>query len=89
MFTNKQEELRSVQKKMILLQIVGTIGAALLGLGLYGKFGADGDAFISILNDPEYVYSFIAIGAIIMVWEFITIVPLFKKRAELVNNESR
>ena len=88
MFRNKEEELKHIQKKLLITNIIGVPGAILVGLGLYGKFGANGDAFISILNDQNYVHGFIVAGGIIMIWEFFTMIPLTKRKTELMNKEN-
>lgn len=66
-----------------MLQVVGMIGTALLALGLYGKFGARGGATLPILNNPEYAYGLIVIGAIILACETMMIIPVLKRLGEL------
>ena len=83
MYRNTEEELQHLQKKIIMFNILGAPGAILFGLGLYGLFGAKGDAFIPILNNLNVVYSFIAVGAITMIWEFAVTIPLLKRKSEI------
>ncbi len=88
MYRNTEEELKDLQKKMIMFNMLGAPGAILFALGLYGLFGAEGDAFIPILNNLNIVYGCLGIGAIIMVWEFLAIIPLIKRRAEIAKNKN-
>ncbi len=88
MYRNTEEESQHLQKKIIIYNILGAPGAILLGLGLYGLFGAQGDAFIPILNNLNVVYGFIAVGAIIMIWEFAMTIPLLKRKSEIVKEEN-
>ncbi|MGD8577358.1 MAG: hypothetical protein PVG13_09740 [Thiohalophilus sp.] len=80
----EEQELKEIQRRIVVTQVLGAPGAVLLGLGLYGKFGAKGDAFISILNEPEAVSSAILAGAIVMAWEAITVIRLLRRKAELL-----
>jgi len=88
MHRDTTEELQHLQKKVLIFNILGAPGAILFGLGLYGLFGANGDAFIPILNNINVVYGFLAVGAIIMIWEFVVIIPLLKRRSEIANKEN-
>ena len=42
---SKEYELAQIQKKISLTSVIETPGVAMFGLGLYGKFGAKGNAF--------------------------------------------
>lgn len=88
MFRNKEEELKHLRKKLIFTNIIGSPGPILVGLGLYGKFDANGDAFISILNNQDYVHGFIVVGGIIMLWEIFTMIPLVQRKSELMNKKN-
>jgi len=79
----KQQQLKTISKKIIKVQILGAPGTILLGLALYAIFGAEGDAFHPLLNNMDVVYSMLIIGIVIMVWEFVTFISLVRKRAEL------
>jgi hypothetical protein len=83
MFKSKDEELRRIQKKFILTSIIGAPGGILVAFGLYGIFGANGDAFIAILNDRNYAEGFVVAGGLIMLWQMITVVRLVKRRSEI------
>jgi len=79
-----EKELQEIQKRMLRVNILASPGAVLLGLGLYGMFGAHGNAFLSVLNDPYAVNISIIAGAIVMVWEFAVVFQLLKRKAAIM-----
>ncbi|MFC3094230.1 hypothetical protein DRW07_14920 [Alteromonas sediminis] len=62
------EQIKALKASLIKTQLIEAPGAIMVGLGLYGKFGANGDAFLPLLNDPSTVNFMLAVGAIIMAW---------------------
>ncbi len=88
MNSSNEEELQRIKKKIIILNLLGTPGLILLGLGLYGLFGANGDAFHPALNNSNVIYSFIGVGAVSQIWEFTRYLSLLKKKAELINDKN-
>ncbi|MBE9564988.1 MAG: hypothetical protein IMF17_07055 [Proteobacteria bacterium] len=82
------EKLIQINKKIVLTQVIGTPGAILLGLGIYGMFGANGDAFHPLLNDEIFVKNILIIGAAIEIWQFYVLIPLFKKRSEIMQKDN-
>jgi len=85
MDSRQEKELQEIQKRMLKINILASPGAVLLGLGLYGKFGANGNAFLSVLNNPYAVNISIIAGAIVMVWEFAAVFQLLKRKAEIMS----
>ena len=82
------EKLVQINKKIVLTQAIGTPGAILLGLGIYGMFGANGDAFHPLLNDEIFVKNILIIGTVIEIWQFYVLIPLFKKRSEIIQKDN-
>lgn len=82
------EKLVQINKKVVITQLIGTPGAILLGLGIYGMFGANGDAFHPLLNDEIFVKNILIIGAAIEIWQLYVLIPLFKKRSEIIMNDN-
>jgi len=62
------EAIKTLKRDLIKTQLIEFPGFVLVGLGLYGKFGAKGNAFLPILNDQSVVNIMLAIGAVTMVW---------------------
>ena len=88
MYANKEEEIKIVRMKTIKIQLLGVPGALLIGLALYAIFAANGDAFISALNNMTVVYTMLAIGIVIEVWQFVLLVPLWKRLVQLQRNDN-
>lgn len=84
----KQQALKDINKRLIKIQFIGAIGNILLGLALYGIWGAQGDAFLPILNNMDVVYSMMVVGIMIIVWQFANYFPLIKKRIELTKADT-
>lgn len=55
----------------------------MFGLGLYGKFAANGDAFVHWLNDGTVVNFLLVFGALIMAGGGYRIFTLVRKKARL------
>ncbi len=84
----KQQALKDVNKRLMKIQIIGAIGNILVGLALYGIWGAQGNAFLPILNNMDVAYSMLVLGIIIMTWQFANYFPLIKKRIELTKADT-
>ncbi|WP_233079844.1 hypothetical protein [Rheinheimera soli] len=84
-----EEELNSIRKELIRTQIIGAPGMILVGLGLYGAFGAKGNAFHPFLNDLNNCYTILAVGGAIAVWEAIKVAQLTKRQSKLNKQQNR
>ncbi len=51
-------------------------------------FGSNGDAFHPILNDPIFVKNILVIGVAMEIWQFYSLIPLFKRNAKLTNDKN-
>jgi hypothetical protein len=84
MISNNEDELNNIKMKIVKTQIIGAPGAILLGLGLYGMFGANDDAFHPLLNDKSIIVnSLLIVGVAIELWQLYVLIPLFKKQPKL------
>lgn len=88
MNSNDEDELNSIKRKIIKASIIGSPGAILLGLGLYGMFGANGNAFHPLLNDNNIVNGLLFFGVAIELWQFYVLIPLYKRQAKLVRKKT-
>lgn len=86
MDTNNEQKLKNIKLKIVKLQIFGAPGAILLGLGLYGIFGAQGNAFHPLLNDLGIVYGLLATGIAIELWQLFMLIPLWKKQSQIAKS---
>jgi hypothetical protein len=78
-----KERIKEIQKEIVKVSIMEFPGPVMLGLGLYGKFAAEGDAFLPILNDQTVVTVLLMLGVAIMAWGVLRIISLVKESAEL------
>lgn len=85
--TPGSDDTKSIQKQLIKYQLISTPAVILIGLGLYGLFGAQGDAFLPMLNDQGVVYSFLAGGIALEIWVMLKIIPLVRHKNRPSNPE--
>jgi hypothetical protein len=78
-----KEKIAKLQKQIIVTSLYEAPGAVLVGLGVYAKFAANGNAFLSILNNQTVVNSMLMIGVAIMLWGAITVFGLLRQISEL------
>lgn len=62
---------------------VGAPGALLIGLGLTCLFGPGAEVYhlIPLLDNAVFLYGLVVIGSALLVWGFILLVPLQKRRS--------
>lgn len=89
MHAGKGQRLKEIGKEIVILQIIGAVGPILVGLALYGIWGADGNAFHPLLDDTKATYIMLAIGISVMVWEFSKLFPLLIERRQLMLNSDK
>jgi len=63
---SKATALEDIKKKMTTVAIIDMPASVMLGLGLYGKFAANGNAFHPMLNNADVVNSLLILGGAIM-----------------------
>ncbi|GGX47767.1 hypothetical protein [Saccharospirillum salsuginis] len=85
--TFENDDPKTIQKQLLKYQLFSTPAVVLIGLGLYGLFGAQGDAFLPILNDQGVVYSFLGGGIALEIWVLLKIIPLVRHRNRPSNPE--
>lgn len=79
------EELKALNKKIMMINIISAPGFILLGFGLQAIFGTDDNALIPLLNNDNYAYAAIALGAVIAIWEVVVSFPLYKQKGILLS----
>lgn len=80
---DSNKRIKEIDKQILTISILDSPGAIMLGLGLYAKFGAEGDAFLPILNNQTFVNSLLLAGAVIMIWGSSKTFGLIRERARL------
>ena len=66
MDSSKMITVEEFNKKVTTIAIIDMPASVMIGLGLYGKFAADGDAFHPLLNDAVIINSLLILGGVIM-----------------------
>jgi hypothetical protein len=74
-------ELKAIQRNMVRSQIISAPAMILIGLALYGLFGADGQAFHPLLDDLKILYVMLLVGVVIELWLLSVFLPLARKHA--------
>ncbi len=72
-----------IQKKIIFLIVLDLPASIMIGLGLYGKFAANGDAFHPLLNDASVVNALLTVGVVLMGFCAYKVLSLIKQRNQL------
>ncbi len=80
---NPEQRIKEIQKEIVKVSVLESPGAIMLGLGLYAKFAAQGDAFLPILNNETVVYVLLGLGVAIMVWGALRVFFLAQESAKL------
>lgn len=81
-----QDRFKEIQKSIILIQLMSAPANIAIGLGLYGIFVANGNAFISALDYIEFCYGLIIVGGLIEIVAVIKLLPLWKERSTIKND---
>jgi undecaprenyl pyrophosphate phosphatase UppP len=82
--TDREKEAKDLERKLLWVTIIDTPGAILVGLALYGKFGANGNAFHPLLNNDTVLAAMFAVGGAIMAWGSWQVVMIARRRAKLL-----
>lgn len=79
----KEEQLKDVTKQITVLSVVNMPGQVALGLGLYGYFAVNGDAFHPLLNNPDVVMGLLVFGIASSAITAIKSFSLFRQKKKL------
>ena len=85
MIQSNTSEIKSIKKKILVTQIIAFPGLIFLGVGLYGLFGVDGNAFHPLLENKNFIYGLLAAGVIIEVGQLIVTMSLLMKQSKLLS----
>ena len=81
-------ELNNINRKIIVINLIGTPGTLLIALSLYTLFTSIDEALHPILTNTAIVYGMLILGVIIEVWLAMKLIPLFKKRSTIINEQN-
>ncbi len=82
-------ELKDINKKIVMTVLLGSFGVVFFALGLYGMVSVNGNFLHPLLNDQVFVVGLIVIGVIIEVWQLYKLIPLFSQRKKLIGSEKK
>jgi hypothetical protein len=88
MLGDKEQRIKEIDKQIAKVGIIDAPGSIMVGLGLYAKFIANGDAFLPILNDQSFVNMILVFGAAIMIWGAYRTFTLVRERARIQKEPS-
>ncbi|HAC34900.1 MAG TPA: hypothetical protein DCF45_10320 [Gammaproteobacteria bacterium] len=77
------ERIKKIDRDIVLTGIIDAPGSLLVGLGLYAKFAANGDAFHPLLNNQDVVNLMLAVGGAILIWGGVRSVSLVLEKGRL------
>lgn len=80
---NKEQRLKEIDREIVKVGIIDAPGTILVGLGLYGKFAAPGEAFHPLLNDVSAVNLMLVVGGAIMIWGAYKVFSLSREKMRL------
>ena len=63
-----KEEIKQNQRELFIRIIIDSLALIFIGLGLYAVFGANGNAFLDILNNKSVAYGLIAVSGVVTAW---------------------
>ncbi len=73
---------KTIEQSIIKYAAIDGIATLILGLGIYGKFIVQGDAFHPLLNNSNVVNGLIVVGVVIMGWCGFRLLTLMKAKAK-------
>lgn len=76
----KDQADKSISKEIIRLAIFETLGTVFVVFGLYGKFWANGDAFVELLNEQSNVNLVLTIGIVIWLYCWTEFIKYLRKK---------
>ena len=77
-----EQELAALQKRMVRVAMIDSLGTFLLAMGLLGKF-AISVAIHPILKSPNVTTGMIVAGGVIMAWGALQIVAIARRRSAI------
>ncbi len=78
------KRIKEIERRIMLVGIIDAPGTIMVGLGLYGKFVANGDPFLPFLGNELVVNGMLGIGALIMGWGGFQVFKLSRQKACLL-----
>ena len=75
--------VKNIEAAIIKYSALDGLACLMLSMGLYGKFAAQGEAFMPILNNSKVVNGLLFLGVIILVVSGSKLFSLMRQKAKL------
>ena len=85
---NPEESVKKIDREIIKISIIDAPATLMVGLGLYAKFGASGEAFHPLLDNEPLVNIMLGVGAIIVFWGGYRVFTLGREKAKLIKESN-
>ncbi|MDJ0779205.1 MAG: hypothetical protein QNJ85_15150 [Gammaproteobacteria bacterium] len=76
-----------MQRALLVVVVLDSLGALLVGIGLYFVYAAGGDVSGGSQENRNGAFYAIAVGAAIMLWSMIKMVSLMRRKARLKRDQ--
>ena len=78
-----KKQMSRIRARLILLELLGTLGGALVGLGLYDQFSEQGLSSFPLFDQGMTTWLLTGIGAILVIWELLVLLPSAQRYRKL------
>ena len=78
-----EEEIKQLDKKLIMLNIIDAPAMILIGLGIFGKFGANPEGLHPLLANSEVTTAMLVVGGMFAAWCGLQVFKVAQRRSEL------
>lgn len=83
-----QQEIKQLDKKLIMLNIIDAPAMILIGLGIFGKFGGNPAGLHPLLANSEVTTAMLAVGSMFAAWCGLQVFKTASRRNELMRQIS-
>ena len=80
---NAEQEIKALDKKLLVINIIDFPAMILVALGLFGKFTEDPGSMHPLLENPNVTTGMLIAGGIIAAWCAVQIIAVARRRSEL------
>lgn len=80
---NNQQHIANINKKITLFSILDFPAVLALGIGLFSKYGSQGQELHPLLNDSTVANSLIVVGAAVMLFCAVNVIRLHRAKSRL------
>ena len=86
-FIDPDKRNQELNQKMIKASIMDTLGALLIGVGLFSKFAGSKQSLHPILSDPKIVNAAIVVGGVLLVLGMKRMFEVLREKHQLTKQD--